>query len=279
MLETSHAVILGAIQGITEYLPVSSSAHLVLTPRFLGVTELGLAFDVFLHLGTLGATVAYFGRDWVGMFREFFARFQKRGLRGVGDSPGVTLEWLAIATLPALVVGALLHSQIQTIFRGNGTIATALVLGGLALWGIDQWRSRREAQGTSIRSMKDMKRIDALKIGLFQCLALVPGMSRSGSTLIGARVLGMERSEGARVSFLMSAPVTLAAVVFEARHFQALLETQESATHLLLSAGSSFLFGVLAIGFLLKVLKKFGFFVFALYRCLVAILVIQFLGV
>jgi undecaprenyl-diphosphatase len=262
-----QALLYGAVQGITEYLPVSSSAHLILLPRFLGTEDPGLSFDVFLHLGTLLATLSYFWRDWAAMARGAAqpGRFLREPARGA--------HWktIAIATVPALLVGGALHHQIETIFRGNAVLATTLAVGGILLWAVDRYWPRT-------RSLESIDGGDALKVGLMQCLALLPGFSRSGSTMIGGRLLGLDRASSARFSFLISAPVTLAAIVYESRHWHELMNSQVGTGPLLVAGFSSFFFGMIAIGGLLRLLRRFGYLSFALYRVGLAIVIYGVLG-
>jgi undecaprenyl-diphosphatase len=277
-----HALILGLVQGLTEYLPVSSSAHLILAPRFLGVTDPGLAFDVFLHLGTLAATLIYFRSDWLVVFRSlplrafFGAPLSPRLWLGQfqGVQGGRTPLWLAIAlgTLPALAVGAIAHSWIESSLRGNAILAATLTLGGLALYFAD-------LLGPRTRDLGDLKLRDALWVGTLQCLALVPGVSRSGSTLIAGRLLGFDRASAARFSFLLSAPVTAAALLFELRKFNELLASVSGMTPLLVGASAAFVSGWLAIDGLLRLLRRFGFLSFAIYRAVLAIVILKVLGV
>jgi undecaprenyl-diphosphatase len=258
-----EAFLYGAVQGLTEYLPVSSSAHLVLLPKFLGTQDPGLAFDVFLHAGTLLATLIYFWRDWIGVLAS---------LRGKRVKAEIGWKPIAIATIPALAAGALLHKAAETVFRGNSIQATALVLGGLLLWASDHFAAKK-------RHLKEVTSKDAVLVGLMQCLALVPGMSRSGSTISAARLLGFERSAAARFSFLISGPVTAAALLFELRKFGEFANGQVGGLQLAIAGVSSFVFGIFAIGGLLRLVKRFGYLTFALYRVALAIVIVQVLGV
>lgn len=250
-----EAALYGFIQGTTEYLPVSSSAHLILLPKFLGHEDPGLAFDVFLHLGTLLATLIYFWRDWFDLLRPDRMRenFAKRG--------GVSLAVLLLATLPAVFAGLFLQHWAESIFRGEGVIVVTLTLGALLLYVSDRFAH-------SERSLESATLKDAFLVGLFQCLALVPGMSRSGSTMSGARLSGFDRAAAARFSFLMSAPITAGAIVFELKKQGAELFASGAIpmSSFLIAFLSTFIFGMLSIGFLMKALQRVGFLSFALYR-------------
>lgn len=248
-----EAILYGAVQGITEYLPVSSSAHLILLPHFLGTADPGLAFDVFLHLGTLLATLTYFRRDWWSIAR--------------GETP-----WkpIAVATIPALAMGALLHKHVETVFRGPAVLVATLSLGGLVLFLADHFRPRE-------RTLASLSLRDALWVGVGQCFSLVPGVSRSGSTITAGRLLGFDRAAAARFSFLLSAPITGAAVVFELRKWGELANGPVGGEALLAAGLSSFLFGMLAIGGLLRLMRRFGYLSFAVYRVALALVVWRFL--
>ncbi len=251
------AVVYGVVQGVTEYLPISSSAHLILLPRVLGVEDPGLAFDVFLHLGTLLATVGFFWRDW-------WAILFPRGSVGASDGQtGLSFKLIVVATVPALVAGALLHHLAETIFRSPYVLIGTLALGGILLAVVDR-------KCSSVRSLRSITYKDAFWVGCFQCLALVPGMSRSGSTMMGARFLGFERSDAARFSFLISGPVTAAAVVFELRKFGALVDSIGDVWVLIIAFATSLIAGVLTIRWLLGVVRKIGFDIFMIYRVLLA---------
>lgn len=192
-----QVVVLALIQGVSEFLPVSSSAHLVLASRFLSWSDQGLAFDAAVHAGTLAAVLVYFRRDLAELLSE--------GLRQGGD-PGQRrlLKALAVATVPALIVGALAADWIEIWLRSPLLIASTTIVFGLALWLADaRGRRRADAESLSVRS--------ALLIGLAQVLALIPGTSRSGVTITAGLALGLTREEAARFSFLLSIPIIVAA--------------------------------------------------------------------
>ena len=261
-----EALLYGAVQGVAEYLPISSHAHLILLPRFLGAQEYGLAFDVFLHVGTLAATLIYFRKDWLWIARNAWERKWN-----APDPRSLSVKLLVFATVPALVGGVLVKKGMGGVLNSNGVIAGALVLGGLLLYFVD-----RAARGT--RKLESATAADAWKVGLFQCLALVPGMSRSGSTILGARALGFSRDASARFSFLISAPVMFAAIVYEARDLGALVETRVDPMMLGVATLSAFVFGMLSIAFLLRLLRNFGYLAFAVYRIGLAVAIVFILG-
>ncbi|MBU6375074.1 MAG: undecaprenyl-diphosphate phosphatase [Bdellovibrionales bacterium] len=265
-----EAFLYGAVQGLTEYLPVSSSAHLALLPRFLGKADPGLSFDVFLHAGTLGSTLIYFRKEWMGLLRSFL------------KPEGQRIVWNVIfATLPALVVGGLFSDWIGIHLRGPRLIASALILGGVLLYLSDRY-------SRGVRSWTEMRRLDAWAVGFFQCLAFIPGMSRSGSTIMGARFLGLSREAAARFSFFVSAPVTAAALASELRHWDKIMQSVSTASSvgttahawLILATGalSAFVFGWIAISGLIRLVSRTGFAAFAVYRIVLAAIVLLYLG-
>ncbi|MBC7326099.1 MAG: undecaprenyl-diphosphate phosphatase, partial [Moorella sp. (in: Bacteria)] len=178
-----QAIILGLVQGLGEFLPISSSAHLVLTPWFFRWPDQGLAFDVALHLGTLIAVVAYFWRDLVELV--VCGLFQPRSLDG-------RLFWyLVVASIPGAIFGYLLENQAETVFRSPLLIALTLTLMGIGLW----WADRR---GRKTRDLEDITLADGIIVGLSQALAIIPGVSRSGITMSAGLLAGMKRETAAR---------------------------------------------------------------------------------
>lgn len=261
-MNTLEALLYGAVQGVSEYLPISSSAHLILLPKFLQVQDPGLAFDVFLHLGTVLATIVYFWSDWKKIIFGFFRPSQ--------DDSVVNWKLLVIATIPAVIVGILVRDLASTVFRDQRILVWTLSFGGLALFLADHFFKKD-------RLLREIGWKDALIVGIAQCFALVPGVSRSGATITGGRLIGLDRGAAARFSFLMSGPITAGAVVFEMRHWDELVSGPVGLEALLIAGGSSFLFGLLAIGGLLRMLRRFGYLSFAIYRVGLAIVVWQIL--
>jgi len=258
-----EAFLFGAIQGITEYLPISSSAHLILLPQFLGTQDPGLAFDVFLHLGTLIATLVFFKSEWIELLKTLKTHaMEKKGISWLN---------LVVVTLPAVMAGGLFKNFIESHLRANWIQAAALATGGVLLWLSDKISS-------SAKSDKDVTVQSAFAVGCFQVLALIPGMSRSGSTMMGGRFLGFNKAAAAKFSFMASTPITAAALVYEMRHWHELFASTVGVGPMLVAGVSSFVFGWLAIGALLKIVKNFGFSVFAIYRVVLALVVIKTLG-
>jgi undecaprenyl-diphosphatase len=248
-----QALVLGTLQGLTEFLPVSSSAHLSLTPWVFGWQPAGLAFDLSLHVGTLVALIWYFRAEWARLIRGGVTLVQQR--RPIDDASRQAL-FIIIATIPAGIAGLLLEDLAETAFRAPIVTAIALIVMGALLWIVDA-RVRRD------RSRGQMRWNDALLIGFAQCLALVPGVSRSGSTITAGRALGFDRSSAAVFSFLMSMPIILAAALFKVP--DALRETGISLA-LVVGVAAAALSSWLAIAVLLRFVRSRSYAVFAVYR-------------
>ena len=256
-----QAIILGTLQGLTEFLPVSSSAHLSLTPWVFGWQPAGLGFDVSLHIGTLIALLWYFRAEWARLVRGGFTLLANRG--PVDDASRQAL-FIIIATIPAGIAGLLLEDLAETAFRAPIITAIALVVLGTILWIVD-------ARAPVNRTREQMTWRDALLVGLAQCLALVPGVSRSGSTITAGRALGFDRGDAAVFSFLMSMPIITAAAILKVP--DAVRETGFSVplvAGILSAAGSSWL----AIAVLLKFVKTQSYAVFAVYRFILGAVII-----
>ena len=202
-----EAIILGIVQGAGEFLPISSSGHLIAVPWLLGYEEHSLAFDVALHLGTLVAVAGALLGDWVKMIGGAFASLRTHG-NPFASEDGRRLGFLAVASIPGAVFGLLLNDLAESAFRSALLVACTMTVMGLVLWLADS----RSSTG---RGLEDWTLRDALIMGFAQAAALVPGVSRSGATISAARFLGFERNVAARLSFLMALPVTLGAVILK----------------------------------------------------------------
>jgi undecaprenyl-diphosphatase len=254
MISIFQAIILGTVQGLTEFLPVSSSAHLILVPWLLRWSDPGLAFDVVLHLGTLLALLAYYWRDWLDMGMS---------LADGRQMPRRLLFFLVVASVPGAIIGLLLEKQAETIFRSPVLIAATLALMGIALWAGDSIGSKK-------RKIEDITFVDALLIGLSQALAIIPGVSRSGATITTARLLGIDRADAANFSFLMATPIIAGAGMLEAHKLLHSGLTAQLGWGFVASA----IFGVLAIAGLLRFVRTRTYQPFALYRILLGIAVV-----
>lgn len=253
-----QALVLGTVQGIAELLPISSSAHLALTPYLLGWPEQGLAFDVALHLGTLLALFWYFRQEWIDMTASALRLLRTRRAQDVHER---RLVYLVIATIPGGIGGLLLNDLAETTFRSPKIIGVTLAVMGVALWAFDRWSAR-------VRSIDEVTLKDAIVIGCAQVLALVPGVSRSGSTITAGRIMQLDRPTAARFSFLMSMPITAAAVVTKLP--EAIREQGSSLAPLAVGVLAAMISAILTITVLLRYVSKHSFGIFALYRVLLA---------
>jgi undecaprenyl-diphosphatase len=256
-----QAVALGIIQGLSEFLPISSSAHLALAPWLFGWEDPGLAFDVALHFGTLLAVLWYFRLEWIALIKAAFGIITT----GRVETPEKRrVIYLIIATIPGAIGGYLLQSRAESAFRSPQIIAIALIVMGIVLWIVDKAVDQRRVLG-------EMRWVDALLIGLSQVIALIPGVSRSGSTITTARGLRFDRESAAEFSFLMSMPIIAAAVVLEGP--KALHEggiTNELMSGVVASAIS----GWLAISILMRYVSRHSYGIFAFYRVALGLLVL-----
>lgn len=249
-----HIVVHALVQGITEFLPISSSAHLVLLPIVTGWPDQGLVIDVAAHFGSLIAVLVYFWRDVVRLTVGFFRLLGGRR----DDRDGRLALFIAIATIPAVVVGLVIKEFFPGGIRSAELIAWNAVVFGVALWLADRFGPMR-------RAMHDLGFGAALVIGCAQAVALLPGTSRSGITIMAARLLGLHRTEAARFSFLLSIPAVAGASVLEG------LELVHSGDAALagdaaLSAGLTFVAALAAIAWLMRWLRRSSFAPFVVYR-------------
>lgn len=250
-----HAAALGLLQGIGEFLPISSSAHLAIAPWLMGWDYQGLAYDVMLHMGTLLAISLYFAKDWAGMI--------KAGLSRPASEEGRLLWLIALATLPAAIAGYFLEHAAENLFRGPVLMAANLIIFAAVLMIAD----KKSGGGRTCRAFNFR---DAAVVGLAQALAILPGVSRSGITMTAALLAGYRRDEAARISFLLSGPVILGATVMEMRKFQSAAVDGPFLTGIL----TSFAVGWLSIKFLLSYLKTRNFDIFVIYRVILGILIL-----
>jgi undecaprenyl-diphosphatase len=268
-------VTMGIVQGLGEFLPISSSAHLILTPWLFGwqndpVID-SLTFDVALHLGTLIAVVAYFWNDWIDLLRAVPGLLNWAAQAARGDRthkltvPEHILTSIVIATIPGAILGVLLDKLVEKTLRAPLLIAVTLTILGLLLYLADQ--RRPEAKDLTHISWRD-----SLLIGLAQACALLPGVSRSGATITMGRFLTFDRVAAARFSFLLSAPITAAAVVFKIPDILTIPRSEIDV--FVVGVLVSGVVGALAIGGLLNYIRRAGFGAFAAYRVALAILVV-----
>lgn len=262
-MDSLQAIVLAIVQGLSEFLPISSSGHLILAPHFLGWTDQGLAFDVAVHVGTLFAVVAYFRKQLFAMTRAWFG-----SLAGCGMTADARLAWcVVIGTIPVGIVGLLFNDLIEQMLRNPLFVAGTLSVFGLLMWLGDRFgRQQRDEYSVGWR--------DAILIGCAQALALMPGTSRSGVTMTMARTLGLTREAAARFSFLLAVPGIAMAGGYEL--LQLLGEPDGSVDWSMMGLGLavSAVTGYVCIHWLLKIIGRIGLAPFAIYRFALAALIV-----
>lgn len=253
-----QAIILGLIQGLTEFIPVSSSGHLVLAHKLLGVTEQGLAFDVALHFGTLLALLIYFWKDLWAYFSALFKKNEKTHQAYL----------LIAATIPAAAIGLLLESKAESQFRSARLVGVTMLLFGCLML-VAEWYYRRESRHAKLEQANAKQ---ALGMGFAQAAAIVPGVSRSGSTITAGLFLGMDRVAATRFSFLLGVPITAGAVLKIFTESSALSQVRAEMNIFFIGALVAFISGVWAIKFMISYLSKHGLHIFAYYRIALGLL-------
>ncbi len=256
-MDLIHIVVLAVVQGLTEFLPVSSSAHLVLTPRILGFADQGLAFDVAVHLGSLLAVMGYYRSDIVHMVGDFFG-----SLSGSREATANSrLAWcILLATVPVALCGLLFKDIVATELRSPQVIATSTIGFGLLLWVSD-------VKGRRTRDEHSLTWRHALVIGLFQALALIPGTSRSGITITAGLMLGLTRKAASRFSFLLAIPtILMAGGLATVDLIQSTASVDWPA--LILGVLLSFITAYLCIHYFLRFIERMSMLPFVLYRLL-----------
>ncbi|HYI16248.1 MAG TPA: undecaprenyl-diphosphatase UppP [Thermomicrobiales bacterium] len=287
MTDILKAIVLGVVQGLTEFLPISSSAHLIYVPWLFGWEPFGLAFDVATHLGTLMAVLIYFRNDLLAMLFGVL-RSWRRLLRGQmpDDQMGKLGLYIALGTIPAIVIGLIAESAIDEYFHQDPVSRTALALSaitmiamGLLLGAADRFGQRNSRRGTGDRELHRLGLRDALVVGLAQSFALLPGVSRSGSTITAGLFAGMSRTVAARFSFLLGVPIVLGAGLRE------ILDVARDGIPAdergIFAAGilSAFLVGYVAIAGLIQYLSRHSTDIFVIYRVVVGLGMLMLLAV
>ena len=258
-----QSIILGIVQGIGEFLPISSSAHLILVPFLFGWNESSMAFDIALHFGTLLAVLVIFFTEWwnlfIGAIRDLTVKKKRK------KKEGRMFWYLVVATIPAALVGFLLDDIIESFFRGQiWLIALFLAIMGVLIYAGDRWASKRY-KGKEIE-FDDITMKQAFLIGCSQAFAVFPGFSRSGTTILAGRLMGLSREAITKFTFLLSVPIIAGATILKVKDLELTMEV-------FIGVFTSFIVGIMCIKFLLKYIKKHDFSVFAFYRVLVAIIV------
>jgi len=253
LVTVEQLIVLAIVQGITEFLPISSSGHLILVPYFTGEADQGLMIDVALHVGTLGAVMLYLWRDIVRMLVGL-----GRALRGRGDPGGRLALQLVVATLPLVAAGYAASRYLGDTLRSVEVIAWATLGFGILLWLVDR-------AGMTVRRIEHMSYAGALFIGCSQVLALIPGTSRSGITMTAARLLGFERSETARFSMLLSIPAIVASGTLQGIKLYQTGNAQLTVDAFI-AAGLALAAALVAIAAMMGWLRRASFLPFVLYR-------------
>lgn len=268
-MEILNVIILGIVQGIAEFLPISSSAHLIIFRDIFGfgldmASSVELTFDLALHFGTLLAIIIYF-------FKELWKLLTEGLTKGNKTDSGRIFWYLILATVPAAIAGVLLEDVIDSFFRKQiWLIALALIIMGITIYLVDK-KSKED------KEMKQMKWKDALIIGCAQVFALIPGFSRSGTTITAARSLGLNREDSAKFSFYLSIPVVAGASLLTLIKDNTITIISENLLIFGLGILISFITGLLCIAFLLKYIKKNDFKIFMIYRIILGIVVLLML--
>ncbi len=264
-MQLLQPIILGMIQGLTEFIPVSSSAHLVLFPWFFKWKDPGLAFDVFLHLGTLLALMVYFLKDLWGIFWGGISSILERR---IGFEPERQLFWmLIVGSVPGAIAGVLFNHLAEETFRAPLLIATMLSLVGFIILWVD-------GHYPNLKRFREMGYGSSFLIGIAQAFAIIPGVSRFGATMAMGRRLGFSREAAARFSFLLCIPIILGAVIVKVPHLLSDIGTQFSWAYALSGLGAAFFFGLISIHFMLSYLKYADLAIFTWYRLGLSIVVV-----
>jgi undecaprenyl-diphosphatase len=269
-----HAIILGLIQGLGEFLPISSSGHLVIAPWLLNFPDPGLAFDVALHFGTLIAVVLYFWKDFIKIISSSLSPSPVNGRRWLESRQGrktdegknieysPTIFWLlVIATIPGAIFGYFLEDYAETVFRSPLLIAGTLSVVGLILYLADKYAQHK-------KNINEITKKDSLLIGLSQAVAIIPGVSRSGATITTGLFLGLNRESAARFSFLLSAPIIFGATILKIK------DLFSAGTPEIIAIITAALSGYFAISWMLKFISRVSYKVFFWYRLALAALIV-----
>lgn len=255
------SIILGIIQGIGEFLPISSSAHLILVPYLFGWEQSSLAYDIALHFGTLLAVLVIFFKDWWNLFIGAVDKVTK----GKDSFENKMFWYLVIATIPGALLGVLLDDVVENIFRQKiWLIASSLAIMGVLIYLGDRWADKHYKIETDF---KHISLKQAFLIGLSQALAIIPGFSRSGTTILTARLLGLSKSAATKFTFLLSVPIIAGATILEIGNLAYTWET-------LMGVFTAFIVGIFSIKFLLNYIKRHDFSVFAIYRVIFAAIIL-----
>ncbi len=261
LFELLYALWLGILQGITEFLPISSSGHLIVSSWLVKGDPLSLEMNVALHFGTALAVLIYFHKDWRAIA---FQTFRWIFYREKSFESQVLIPAIFIGSIPAGILGILFEKKIELYFHNPLSVAGPLVVVGILLW----WSDKRSPQD---KDLSQLSIVNALMIGIAQACALIPGVSRSGATILTARYLGFDRVSAAKFSFLLGTPVVVGASLMKA---PSIFSQSINHSEFYVGVAASFVAGISTIHFLLLFLQRFSFVWFAIYRCLLAALIV-----
>ena len=263
-MELFYLIILGLIQGLTEFLPVSSSGHLVIIPWLFEWGKHPLAFDIILHSASLLAIIIYFRGEWIAILREGLLSIKEKTLKGPLERK--LFYYIIIASLPAIVFGSIAAGRIEACLRSP--LFTSLILG---IFGLFLFIS--EARGRKNKDLREITLKVSLLIGLSQMIAVIPGVSRSGITITAALLLGMNRESSIRFSFLLGAPIIFAALCYSITGLDG-IDKFFSLPGALMSFITSFIASIVAIHFLLRYVRRHSFTTFAVYRLILSLSIV-----
>ena len=260
-----QSVVLGIVQGLTEFLPISSSAHLRIVPALFGWQDPGAQFTAIIQLGTMAAVVIYFWRDLLDVTTTWFRSLTRPRLR---SELNARMGWyLIIGTIPIVIFGFIFKDQIETAARSLYIVGTTLIVFGVIL-GLIDWLSRR------VRDIESVNRNDAIVVGLAQALALIPGVSRSGATISAGLLLGFNREAAARFSFLLSIPAIVLSGLYGLYGELGGSTGGVGTGALIIATLVSFIVGYAAIAFLLRWLARHSLYIFVVYRVALGVIVL-----
>lgn len=260
-MELIQNIILGIVQGIGEFLPISSSAHLILVPFLFGWKEGSMAFDIALHFGTLLAVLVIYFKEWWNLFVGACGKVFKHK-----DSTNNKMFWyLIVATVPGALAGLLLNDVIENVFRKQiWLIALFLALMGVFIYIGDKWATKHYKNKET--KFENITLKQALLVGCSQALAVIPGFSRSGTTILAGRLMGINKEAITKFTFLLSVPIIAGATILK-------IGDLTITTEVIVGILTSFIVGIISIKFLLNYIKKHDFSIFAFYRVIIAIII------
>ena len=271
-MSTLEAIVLGIVQGLTEFLPISSTGHILYVPALAGWPDPGAAFSAVIQLGTMAAVLVYFRSDLWRMAVAFVKSFGgDHELWRSSDTDGRLGWYIVLGTIPIAIVGLAFSDQIENNVRTLSLVAIVMILFSFVLMAAD-------LKGVQDRDVKELTLKDGIIIGLFQALALIPGVSRSGSTISGGLFLGLDRESATRYSFLLSVPAVVLSGVFELRKIGDSSGASVGVAPTVIATVLAFISGYLAIAFLLRFVRTHNFSVFVIYRVAVGVLMLVLLG-